>query len=270
MYHLQASFDLKRTPFEFFGVGNANGPDNIDSYTPQWIGGTAKFTKKFEHTSSGEGLSAGLSVDLRQDQIIASDPGGILQVGTIPGAQGGFSSGFGITANYDTRDNIYSTQEGQFAALDALFYGRATGSDYTFSRWSLDLRDFIPAFENQTIALQGLVSFANGNEPFYMMSTLGGEYNMRGYYQGRFRDKQMIVVQAEYRLPVWWRFGLVAFADAGEVSPTLGGFTTSGIHYTFGPGLRLTIIPKQHLDVRLDYGIASDSHELYFSVLEAF
>jgi hypothetical protein len=63
---------------------------------------------------------------------------------------------------------------------------------------------------------------------------------------------------------------LVAFADAGEVAHTAGEFTTAGIHFTFGPGIRLMIIPKQHLDVRLDYGISSDSHELYFSVLEAF
>ena len=270
VYHLSGGIAYKETPFDFYGDGDRSGTSPIDHYTPLWRGIDAKFTKNFERSSTGEGLNVGISGEIRSDEILSSDSGGILQSGQIPGAQGGLSTGLGLTANYDTRDNIYSTHEGVYAELDAMFYGRATGSSFTFNRYSLDLRKFIPLLESHVIAVQGLLTIAQGNEPFYTMAQLGGELNMRGYYQGRFRDNDMAVLQVEYRLPIWWRFGFVAFADAGEVAHTLHGFTATGLHYSFGPGIRFLVIPKQKLGVRLDYGIGNDSHELYLSILEAF
>ena len=269
-YHLLGAFDYKKTPFDFYGVGNNNGPEPVDHYTPLWRGGSAKFTKNFERTEKGDGLNIGVQAEFRWDDIQSTDSGAVLQTGTVPGSGGGASSGLGLTVNYDTRDNIYSTRDGDYAALDLMYYGKALGSNYSFGRYALDVRHFITVFDDNVIALQGLLTIANGTEPFYMMTMLGGEYNMRGYYQGRFRDNDMAVVTAEYRLPVWWRFGLAAFADLGEVSHDVSGFMISGLHYTVGGGIRFTVSEPQRLGVRLDYGIAKDASELYFSILEAF
>ena len=270
VYHVEGEFDFKRIPFYFYGVGDHNGTEPIDHYTPLWRGGNIWVTRNFERTPTGEGFNAGIMAEVRSDEILSSDSGAIIQTGNVPGAKGGLSSGIGVTANYDTRDNIYSTYTGEYIAFNAMFYGHATGSAFSFSRWNLDVRKFFPVMNNNIIALQGLFTLANGTEPFYTMAGLGGEYNMRGYYQGRFRDNDMAVLQAEYRLPVWWRFGLVAFADAGEVAHTMGGFTMPGIHYTYGAGIRFTVIRKQRIGVCLDYGMASDAHELYLSIQEAF
>jgi outer membrane protein assembly factor BamA len=269
-YYAKGAFDYKRIPFEFLGVGDQNGPDPIDHYTPLWRGGMLEVTRNLERTQTGEGLNAGLEAVVRDDQILSSDSGAPLQSGTVPGSSGGLSSGIGVAGNYDTRDNVYSTHSGEYIAFDALFYTKATGSDFHYSQWDLDARKFITVTDNQILALQALLTLAAGNVPFYTMSQLGGEYNMRGYYQGRFRDRNMAVVQAEYRLPVWWRFGLVVFGDAGEVAHTFGAFALNGLHYTYGGGVRFLVITRQRIGVRLDYGLASDSHELYLSINEAF
>jgi outer membrane protein assembly factor BamA len=102
------------------------------------------------------------------------------------------------------------------------------------------------------------------------MDGLGGDQKVRGYYLLRFRDNDVGLLQAEWRFPIWWRFGGVIFADGGEVGHTLSSFSIGGIHPSAGIGLRLLVVPAEHLNARLDYGIGTDSKEIYFSILEAF
>src|SRR5437773_943323 len=52
-YHAMVGFEYKKIPFKFYGVGDANGPSAIDEYTPLWVGGTTKITKKFAWTPMG-------------------------------------------------------------------------------------------------------------------------------------------------------------------------------------------------------------------------
>ena len=171
---------------------------------------------------------------------------------------------------YDTRDNIFSTRAGTYLKFKSMFYGRGTGSSFMFNRYDIDAREFVPVFGSHTVALQGLVELVSGNEPFYTMAQLGGDVNTRGYFQGRFRDNDMAVLQAEYRLPLFWRFGLAAFVAAGEVAGTTNEFTTAGVKYSAGAGIRFLVVEEERLGVRLDLGAGKDSSEVYLSILEAF
>jgi outer membrane protein assembly factor BamA len=270
LYHWSGGFDYKRIPFDFYGVGDANPKDPMDNYTPLWRGGDAEFTRNFVHTADGEGLNAGVAAEIRDDRILSSSPGGSIALGSVPGARGGLSSGGGIVAMYDTRDNIFSTHTGIYAKFKSMLYGHATGSSFAFNRYDIDLRKFIPVFETHTIALQALVELVRGTEPFYTMAQLGGDVNTRGYFQGRFRDNDMAVLQAEYRLPLFWRFGFAAFGSAGEVAGSLDRFNMSGVKYSIGAGIRFLVVQGERLGVRLDFGAGSDSSEVYFSILEAF
>jgi len=40
---------------------------------------------------------------------------------------------------------------------------------------------------------------------------LDGDEYLRGYYLGRFRDRNLSFVQLEFRSVVFWRFGVAAF-----------------------------------------------------------
>jgi outer membrane protein assembly factor BamA len=269
-YHLIGGFDFKRYPFNFYGVGDHSPINPIDHYTPLWIGGDAVFAVKLLNTPVGNGLNLGTELEIRHDKILSSDSGAIIQAGNVPGAKGGLTSGAGYNLSFDDRDNVYSTHSGQYAYISAMYYGTLLGSTFNFNRYTLDLRSFTPVFTTHTLAFQGIVVVVKGVEPFYEMARLGGELNLRGYYEGRLRDNNMVLLQGEYRLPVWWRFGLVGFGDIGQVAGSVTGFKADAFRYSFGAGLRVMIIPEEHLGVRLDYGIGNDSQELYFSILEAF
>jgi outer membrane protein assembly factor BamA len=285
LYHWSGGIDFKRFPFDFYGVGDHTPVHPTDTYTLLWRGFHSEFTRNLNSIVSslwdsgaaipGSGLSMGIGIQLRSDAILSSTQNGPIQGGGIPGATGGFTSGAGLVINFDTRDNIYSPYTGEYIAITAYDFGKIFGSDFTNTRFTLDMRKYFPLFGEASplkhiLAVQGLVTIVNGFEPFYAMAQLGGDQTMRGYYLGQFRDNDMVVLQTEYRFPVYWRFGLVAFGDLGEVSGRLHDLSLSGIRYTFGAGLRVSIEEDERVGVRLDYGVGDHSQGLYFSYLEAF
>jgi outer membrane protein assembly factor BamA len=268
--HLSGGFDYKKIPFDFYGIGNHNPSQPLENYTPLWIGGDAEFTINIFHTLQGEGLNVGIAAEVRHDALLIVSPNGVLASGSVAGSKGGLSSGLGVAATYDTRDNTFSSRTGNYLDGKLMFYGKALGSDFSFTRFVLDSRKFIPVFKQSTVAVQGYLCLASTGEPFYTMAELGGDSNMRGYIQGRYRDLDMMMLQAEYRTPLIWRFGFAGFADYGDVSGGFGQFKLTSFKYSVGAGIRFAIVPDERLNVRLDYGIGKDSSEIYFSILEAF
>ena len=94
---------------------------------------------------------------------------------------------------------------------------------------------------------------------------------MRGYYSGRFRDQDMMVLQTEYRLPVKGRFGLAFFGSFGSVANKLKEYQLSNFKYSYGGGIRFALNKKERLNLRIDYGIGKGKNSgLYFQIGEAF
>jgi outer membrane translocation and assembly module TamA len=68
----------------------------------------------------------------------------------------------------------------------------------------------------------------------------------------------MIIVQTEYRLPLWKRFGLAGFAGGGDVASKLSRFALNDFKTSYGFGLRYAVSPKEKINIRLDWGFGKD------------
>ena len=101
-----------------------------------------------------------------------------------------------------------------------------------------------------------------------MLARLGGNYRMRGYYEGRYTDRDMITVQAELRQKIWRRIGCVVWGGAGNVFPTLADFRWSQTLPNYGAGLRWEF--KNRVNVRFDFGFGRKTSGFLFNVNEAF
>lgn len=178
-------------------------------------------------------------------------------------------SGAGFISNYDTRDNIFYTREGYYIELGTLHAGKALGGDFNFNKYSLDARKFIPIGKG-ALGINAYLEFTTGNAPFYQLSFLGGGRRMRGYLEGRYRDKQYSMLQTEYRFPLFWRFKGAVFAATGGVDNTVGGIF-SNLRFAYGGGLRFLINPQEGVHVRMDYGIGEKGETgFYLTIGEAF
>lgn len=196
--------------------------------------------------------------------------GGQLAGGKILGSAGGTVSGTGPAFRWDTRDNIFYPHGGRFWQANFVLFGPWMGSSYEFQRTRIDLREFIPLFHSHTLALQAeLWAVSGANVPFMDLPILGGDHLLRGYYKGRFRDKDLTLLQAEYRIPVWWKFDAVAFVGVGQVAGTISGLDFKSLHAAAGVGLRFRI-SRQGTMIRADVGWGKDGSALYLTAGEAY
>ncbi|MCB2379388.1 BamA/TamA family outer membrane protein [Hymenobacter sp. BT635] len=216
--------------------------------------------------------------DVRVNQDIADGtpqerPSLLLQRPEREYRQNTLTSGLGPSLLYDGRDNILSTFRGNYLELSSLFHVSALGSDYRFSRFLLDARHFQPlSTTGKTIlAAQLLGQFHSGRVPFRELANLGGEKILRGYYDGRYRDRQLLALQTELRRPLFWRFNGVVFGSLGQVGNTLGDLARNELKATGGAGIRFKYNRRDRLNIRFDYGFGRDgSSGFYFSIGEAF
>jgi len=267
-YHIISEIKYQDFPDKFFGVGS-NVPDtHEESYTAKTLDFYISILKRVTGY-----LNLGVRYDFSNLQIREIEKSQLLDSGEIPGSEGSRLSGLSLLLNFDSRNNIFFPSRGYWLKFTAGFYNKILGSQFNYETYRLDLRRYIPLFSDSghVLALQGLVQTQYGTVPFHKMSRMGGQNIMRGYYDGRYRERNLVVLQAEYRFPVFWRIGAVAFAGMGDVSHRFRDFTLDNVKYSYGFGLRYLFNKKEDMYIRFDLGFGNNgASAFYFSVFEAF
>lgn len=186
------------------------------------------------------------------------------------GGNGSKNLGLGVGVLWDSRHNILNVREGFLAEVAFLHYGKIFNESFPMNTLFLDGRYFHAVKKNQVLALQVVGQFSSGDVPFNQLSLMGGEMIMRGQYLGKYRDKQYVAAQAEYRfLPFGFskRLGGAVFASAGAVSSS---FPSQNYKLAGGAGLRYLLFPKKDIFTRFDLGFEKEGYGIYFFIGEAF
>ena len=135
----------------------------------------------------------------------------------------------------------------------------------------LDIRQYFSLKKERVLALQLNLISTNGGVPIRNLANIGSSSFMRGYYEGRYADKNMMAVQAEFRTPLFGKIGGVIFAGTGRVGNSVSQlFQLSDLKPCAGLGLRYAINQKEKLNLRLDGGFGKKSHGSYLNMGEAF
>ena len=180
-------------------------------------------------------------------------------------------SGIDLFLTFDSRNHAYCPDKGGLARFKFATFAPFMGSDFNFQVVELDLRKFIKTHPKHVLALQALGTFTFGDVPYRSLAALGGNSIMRGYYGGRYRDKMLIAVQAEYRFPLFWRFSGVGFVSFGQVMDKFSTFSMANFHTAFGPGVRIMLLRKEKLNLRFDLGVTEKlSIQPYVTLAESF
>jgi len=253
-------------PDEFWGLGKRAPDSSEESY---------RFRQYFAflHPQYQIGRNLFLGVVYQYQRVFDVDylQGGLFDKDNVVGREGYGISGLGMSITYDTRNNAFAPDRGVMLQFYFDKFAPYFGSKYLYTSYVIDLRRFISFYNDQVLALQVLGNFNTGSVPLRSLATLGGSSTMRGYFGGRYRDKNAGVLQAEYRVPVYWRFSAVAFADMGNVGPELKDVDFQHFKYSYGAGVRVALNRNERLNLRLDYGLAKGgSNGFYLQLGEAF
>lgn len=174
----------------------------------------------------------------------------------------------GARIQYDSRDNLTSTQSGLLLSAEQRFSPRFLGNRMAFSSTELKLSYFHHLWRGSVFAThyRGMLSY--GRVPWAVMPSFGGSNSMRGYYYGRFRDKGEMDLTVELRQHVWRRNGIVVWGGVGTVFPRLSEIRVKRLLPNGGIGYRWEF--KRRTNVRLDYGFGKGESTFIFSINEAF
>lgn len=263
---LNEQFSYSSFPDNFWGLGKHAADSSKESY---------KYKQYYIYLHPqllvAPNLFLGIVFEHQHVFDVEYTPGKLFDKENIRGRYGYHTSGLGLSFTYDTRNNAFSPDRGVMAQFWFDHFASFMGSNYTYTNYVFDFRRFIRILPGQVLALQAFGSFNSGEVPLRSLAYIGGANNLRGYYAGRFRDKNAAILQGEYRVQVYRRIGVVGFAGIGNVGPELKDLDLQSLKESWGGGLRIALNQKEKLNLRIDYGFArGKSSGLYLQIGEAF
>jgi outer membrane protein assembly factor BamA len=159
------------------------------------------------------------------------------------------------------------------------FYG-VTGHDYYdrddalgFRQVDYEAIQHIPILrESWVVSLHGLATttFAKDDQqiPFYMLSSVGGGNDLRGFATHRFTDRHSLLLQAEWRIMANRFFESAVFYDTGKVAARTSDLDLKHLKSDYGFGVRFHAPLVTVL--RVDVARSNEGTRLVFAIGPSF
>lgn len=268
--------------FNFYGIGNEANPDHLEEYSYE----SKRIRLNLLRAVRGSTFM-GLSYSYDDVEITQTDPNGMLTDGEIVGSRGGVTSGAGWKTILETRNSVFYPNRGEYIESELFYSGPFLGSDFEYFRYTLDGRKYIPIRYGRhryyyrddvrwrvnllhVLAIQFFTQSNWGDPSFDQLARLGGSNHLRGLYEGRIRDKHLMMLQAEYRAFLIWRLGATVHAGYGMVAPTFREYSLNNGLFSWGFGARVRPAKTTRFIMRFDYGRTKYGAKFYLTLGEAF
>jgi hypothetical protein len=174
----------------------------------------------------------------------------------------------GLFAAFDWRQSPGYTRSGGYYRMDFYnYHGLNNDASTDFQRYDFTVAQYIPVLRgNQVIALRALASITdvNGNEeiPFYLLPKLGGGEELRGFRSQRFRDRDRLLMTAEYRWTPSKFLDMAIFYEAGKVASRTPDLDFNNLHHCWGFGARFHAPAATVL--RIEFAHSSETSRIIF------
>jgi hypothetical protein len=168
------------------------------------------------------------------------------------------------SAGYARRGGYYAVSWHDFRENDDRF---------GFRRIDYEVLQHVPLGRDAwVLSLRGRMETTSTSEgqrvPFFMMPSLGGGSDLRGFNSWRFRDLHSLLLQAEWRVLVNAFFDTALFYDAGKVTDRRSDLDFSGLKSDYGIGFRIhgpTVTP-----LRVDIARSNEGFHFVFAASAVF
>jgi hypothetical protein len=233
------------TQVSFYGIGtdNTSNEDRV-RYSFEQPYASTLLTVKPRRTP----LFVAAGVELSQWQ---TGPGGgndpsietVYTPDTLPGlgaqpvyvhTQGTLGLETRLAPDYARRGGFYGVTFHDYADTD---------SEFGFELIEYEAIQHIPILrESWVVSLRGRVQTTSLKEdqqvPYFMLPSLGSGSTLRAYPSWRYRDRNSLLLQAEWRVIVNRALDLGLFYDTGKVTADTSDLSLDGLKSNFGIGIR--------------------------------
>ncbi len=172
------------------------------------------------------------------------------------------ASGVSLHLLYDDRRNPINPANGTYLSVAYRPNFTWLGSDNNWQSLIVDAREYLkfPGSTRNVLAFWSYdwLTVGKGNPPYLLLPSTGWDaYSNtgRGYIQGRYRSKNMLYLESEYRFGITSNglLGGVVFANAQSFSEPSGG-QFSYLIPGYGAGFRISLNKFSRTNLCVDYG----------------
>lgn len=263
--HLSSKLVFQYYPDKFFGIGKEAKYSHEEQFTPIFL----NFENSYQFQLV-DNLYLGPATRVQYSKLLETQDNAMLDTLPIPGTDGVMSVAIGAKTSYDSRNSSFYPTSGILAESNIGYNWDLNGNGYDYTLMQFDLKHYQSFGGRHVLASQLFLDHRSGSVPFQFMPKVGGFNMLRGYYEGRYRDKNLLATQLEYRMPIFWKIGGAVFASAGQVSDKMSNLQMKDFKFAGGVGLRFLLIEEQGINIRLDFGYSEDGIEFYITAMEAF
>jgi hypothetical protein len=210
-------------------------------------------------------LKSGAGADRSiEDVYTPAQLAGLLTTTTYVHSQGTIGFDWRTSPGYARRGGFYGVTLHDYSDRDDTLGFRQ--ADY-------ELIQHVPILrEAWVVSLRGLVETTwnkKGQDvPFFMLPSLGGGSNLRGFSSWRFRDRHSMLLQAEWRIMANRYFETAVFYDAGKVARRTADLDFDGLKSDYGFGARFHTPFSTAL--RVDVARSNEGTRLVFAISPVF
>jgi hypothetical protein len=274
-WNIPGKLELSRIHQNTYGLGANTSPDSLNIIDYNLASSNLTINREFlPHFFLGLGYNLDYFYNIGEewDKSYTSEFESY-GIGTGPTT---ISSGITLNFLFDSRRNSINPLQGLFSHLFLRINSPVFGSDYKWNSIYFDTRKYI-SFSNirhRALAFWGLYWSTWGDVPYLNLPGNALDFSGwtgRGYYRARYRGKQMIYGETEYRFDLT-RSGLlggVLFVNAESFTdPNSKRFKY--ILPAAGLGCRLKFNKYSDSNITGDIAFGKNSFNWYISLNEAF
>jgi len=265
----------KATEVGYYGLGTANTSKDdraLYSFTQPYVSGILDvrpwrhwlvISGGLDYAEWNPGPAQGSSPSIEEVYTPETAPG----LGATPT----YVHGFGTLAADSRPAPGYARRGGYYAAS---LHGYAdSDSLYSFQRVDYEAIQHVPLGRDRwVLSLRGKVetTYTGGGHtvPYFMMPSLGGGSDMRGFSSWRFRDLHSLLLQAEWRVLVNAFFDTAIFYDTGKVTSRRSELDFTELKSDYGIGFRLH--GPLATPIRIELANSNEGFHLIFSSSAVF
>ncbi|MEW6095409.1 MAG: BamA/TamA family outer membrane protein [bacterium] len=140
------------------------------------------------------------------------------------------------------------------------------GADYSFTKYNLNLNQYLKLNNDQVLALFTKGGYICGDAPFYERFYVGGVDTIRGYKERGITTtagNKLLVLTTEYRIGLTKFAQGVLFADAGYSWEKGNRINLGNMEYGVGTGLRIYHSLIGRININLGYGLGKKDWEIH-------
>lgn len=168
-------------------------------------------------------------------------------------------SQLGALVEFDSRDNVFTPNNGVKIHVDGIRSADVLGSDYDFWRVNYYTYMYKTVFKKYTIGLRldGQQNF--GDAPFYLLPFL----DMRGVPVNRYQGKADILAELELRLDIYKRWSLMLYSGSGKAFNDWSDWGETDLVTIYGTGFRYLLARKFGLRTGIDVAKGPENWTYY-------